>query len=335
MMDELPSLCTERREGRRKALDDPYLHRLQARHFVLYDVFPGLLCMTAVVLAGIRPIGITELALFFALWLLTGLGISAGYHRLFTHRSWDAVRPVRIALAIFGSMAGQGPVISWAAMHRRHHECTDRDGDMHSPNLHGATLRGRLRGLLHAHYTWMFRHPYPNVAFYAPDLVRDRDVVWVGTRYSWWIALGFVLPALVGAITHRSLWGAFMGFLWGGGVRMWVVGNSIWALNSVLHAFGTRRFTNAANHHDQSRNSWLLAILVWGEGWHNNHHAFPASASFGLEWFRPDLSFWVIRILERCGLAHNVRIPPRDRIAKRDQRHDGLHDTTEPTQQRS
>jgi len=299
-------------DRRRRAIDDPYLHKFQRRHFLLYNVTPGALSLVACGLLFVRPVSAIDGALFGALWLMTGLGISAGYHRLFTHKSWDAPRLVRATLAVWGSMAGMGPVISWAAIHRRHHECADGEGDMHSPNLHGKGARGRIRGFIHAHFTWMARHPYANVAFYAPDLLRDRTLVWIGRRYHTWVAAGVLVPTLVGGLVSGSWWGALTGFLWGGAVRMWVVGNSIWALNSVLHTMGSRRFQEHPT--DESRNSWLLALFAWGEGWHNNHHSFPASASFGLDWYRADLSYWFIRSLALVGLASDVRVPSRKKI---------------------
>jgi len=302
---------------RRLAVDSPYLHRLQRRHFVLFDVLPFFGAVAAIALAMQRMPTLLDGALFGVMWLATGLGISAGYHRLFTHRSYKAHPWLRVMLAVLGCMAGQGAVISWVAMHRRHHELADRDGDMHSPNLHGRSLLRRIAGFVHAHYTWMIRHEYPNVAHYAPDLLREPALVWVGRHYTLWVLLGLALPALVGGLVGQSAHAALTGFLWGGLVRMFVVGHSMWALNSFLHTIGSRPFRLAENPADNSRNNWLLGVLAWGEGWHNNHHAFPSSAWFGLAWYRIDLAYWFILAMKQLGLVHDVRLPSRERMAVR------------------
>ena len=299
------------RGSRRLAIETPYLHRMQLRHFILFNVVPFAGALAAVALAFVHPIGKLDLALFFGMWLLTGLGISAGYHRLFTHRSFKTTTPVRVAFAIAGSMAGLGPVISWVAMHRRHHQCADHDGDMHSPNLHGS----RLRGFIHAHVSWMIRHEYPNIVHYTPDLLEERAIVRTSRHYQTWVLLGLAIPTVIGGLVSGSLLGALTGFLWGGLFRMFVVGQSISALNSVLHSMGTRPF----HLHDNSGNSWLLGLLIWGEGWHHNHHAFPRSASFGLTWYHVDFAYWLILLLKRLGLAWEVKVPTPGQLAARHQ----------------
>jgi stearoyl-CoA desaturase (delta-9 desaturase) len=221
---------------------------------------------------------------------------------------------VSAALIVMGSMAGRGPMLSWAAMHRRHHELSDHEGDLHSPNLHGSTIVGRLRGFLHAHLTWMIEHDYPNVAHYVPDLVANRALVRVNGYYHSWVVLGLLIPAFIGGLVSGSLWGAFSGLLWGGVVRMFVVEQTMSAINSVMHTFGTRRFVTRDDH---SRNLGVMAFLAWGEGWHNNHHAFPYSAAFGLRWFEFDPGFLFIRTLQALGLAWNVKVPSREKIALR------------------
>jgi len=286
---------------------------MQLRHFVLFNVGPLLGTVAAVALALVHPVGKLDLALFLGMWLLTGLGVSAGYHRLFTHRSYKTTQAVRVALAIMGSMAGLGPVISWAAMHRRHHQCADDEGDMHSPNLHGRGLGGRVRGFIHAHVSWMVRHEYPNIVYYTPDLLEERALVRTSRHYLTWVLLGLAVPAAVGGAVSGSLLGALTGLLWGGAVRMFVVSQSISALNSVLHTIGSRPFRLP----DYSGNNWLLGLLIWGEGWHHNHHAFPRSASFGLAWYRADISYWFILLLARLGLAWEVRVPTAEQVAVR------------------
>lgn len=291
-----------------------HLHRLQRRHFILFDVLPFLGTLVALGLLFVRPIGAMELSLFFSFWLITGLGLTVGYHRFFTHSAFATHPVVSNMLIIMGSMAGRGPMISWAAMHRRHHELSDHEGDLHSPNLHGTTRFGRLRGLLHAQLTWMIRHDYPNVAHYVPDLIAQRSWVAVNGYYHGWVLLGLILPAVIGGLVSGSLWGALTGFLWGGVVRMFVVEQSMSAINSLNHTLGRRPFQTRG---DNSRNLGLMALFAWGEGWHNNHHAFPYSAAFGLYWFEFDPGFLFIRGLETLGLAWNVKLPTPEKISSR------------------
>lgn len=298
----------QRNKRRRLAIESPYLHRAQRRHFIMFNVLPSVGTVVAVVFALFHPIGIVEIGLFVAMWLLTGLGVSAGYHRLFTHRSFQAASSIRVLLVVLGSMAALGPVISWVAMHRRHHEYADKPGDMHSPNLHGSSLAGRIRGFVHAHVSWMIKHEYPNILHYAPDLLNDTAIVRASRFYRSWVILGLVLPAGIGGIVASSWLGALNGFLWGGVVRIFVVGQSINALNSVLHTVGTRSFATR----DNSRNSTLLGLLIWGEGWHHNHHTFPRSASFSLAWYRVDIAYWFILVLKALRLAWNVHVPTRE-----------------------
>src|SRR6201999_3226306 len=156
-----------------------HFHRLQRRHFVIFDVLPVVGTLVALGLLFYRPIGAVDISLFFGMWLLTGLGLTVGYHRLFTHRAFATGSVVSCMLIIMGSMAGRGPMLSWVAMHRRHHELSDQDGDLHSPNLHGTSIYQRLRGFLHAHLTWMIAHDYPNIAHYVPDLMAQPTLVTV------------------------------------------------------------------------------------------------------------------------------------------------------------
>ena len=291
-----------------------HLHRLQRRHFIVFDVLPFLGTLVALGLLVYRPVGAVDIGLFFSMWLLTGLGLTVGYHRLFTHRAFSTGLAMSCIFIVMGSMAGRGPMLSWVAMHRRHHELSDQTGDLHSPNLHGATTIGRLRGFLHAHLTWMIEHDYPNVAHYVPDLMAERTLVAVNRHYYTWVMLGLLIPAAIGGLATASLWGAVTGFLWGGMVRMFVVEQSMSAINSVTHIFGTRPFLT---RDDNSRNLGVMALLAWGEGWHNNHHAFPYSAAFGLRWFELDPGFLLIRLLEAFGLAWNVKVPSREKIALR------------------
>ncbi|MFB8006410.1 acyl-CoA desaturase [Nocardia sp. NPDC056000] len=294
-----------------KTVSNPYIHRLQRRHFLLFDILPIIGTAVAIGFLWVRPFGALEFGLLFGLWLITGLGITAGYHRLFTHRTFKATGWVAALLAIAGSMAGQGPVISWVALHRRHHECSDQEGDPHSPNLSGDGWRGALRGLAHSHFLWMHRHEYPNVVHYAPDLLKDRSLVRISRLYYWWIMLGLAIPALIGGLVTLSWTGAVSGLLWGGFVRIFVLEHIVWAINSFLHMFGTRPYDSRENSH----NGGIFALLTFGESWHNNHHAFPESPSFGLQWYRLDPGYWLIRLLAGAGLAWDLRMPSESRMA--------------------
>jgi stearoyl-CoA desaturase (Delta-9 desaturase) len=297
--------------GRQLTLSNPYLNRMQLRHFILFNALPAIGTIAAFVSAFFLPIGKLELGLFLSMWLLTGLGASAGYHRLFTHRAYKAATGVRVSLAILGSMVGLGPLISWVAYHRRHHELSDEPGDMHSPNMHGNRFIDGVRGLMHAQFAWEIKHEYPNVLHYAADLLRDPVIVRTSSLYEWWVLLGLALPAVVGGVLTSSWLGALSGFLWGGVVRMFVVRQSWLTLNSIFHVVGSQPFSLR----DNSRNIGILALFTWGEAWHQNHHAFPNSASVGLAWYRADLSYWLIRLLEKLGLAWDVRVPTKAQIA--------------------
>ncbi|MHA6159653.1 acyl-CoA desaturase [Pseudomonas sichuanensis] len=306
----------ERKDPKRKAISSPYFHRLQRKHFLLFDVLPILGVVLAIALAFIHPVSAVDIGLFVAFWALSGIGISVGYHRYFTHRSFKAKPMVGAALTVLGSMAGQGALLSWVAMHRRHHELSDQPGDPHSPNLHGPGLVAGIKGLVHSHFTWMKEHDYPNVAYYAPDLLRDPLVARTARHYYSWVALGLVLPAILGGLLSQSWWGALTGFLWGGAVRMFVVGHIIWSINSLLHRFGTRPYQSR----DFSRNGGVFGLLTFGEAWHNNHHAFPESPSFGLQWSVFDPGYWVIRGLNLAGLAWDLRVPSAQRRTSRKNR---------------
>jgi len=292
----------------------PALHRLQLRHFMLFDVLPLLGIVVAVALLPVLPPRPVDLLMFFVLWLATGLGLTVGFHRYFSHQSFKTTPVVAGVLLVLGSMAARGPMISWAAMHRRHHQKSDREGDLHSPNLHGPGAMGRLQGLVHAQFTWMVRHDYPNVTHYVPDLLRDKTMMRLNRNYYWWVALGLALPAAVGAVVTGTPAGAVTGFLWVGVVRLFVVEQTMSAINSVCHMFGRRPYEQTS---DDSRNNAWLALPSWGEAFHNNHHAFPASAAFGLRWYQPDPGYWFIGALAFLGLAWDVRRPSAEGMSRK------------------
>jgi len=294
----------------RRVVSSPYLHKLQRRHFLLFDILP--LLGVAATVALWRPPTAIDLTLFFTLWALTGFSLSIGYHRLFTHRAFRTYAPVRVLLTVFGCMAARSSMITWTSQHRRHHELADHDGDVHSPNLHGHTLAGRLRGLWYSHFTWMLEHDYPNVVHYVPDLLADKPVVKADRMYYRWILLGLATPALIGGVVSQSWMGALTGFLWGGVVRQFVVAQQVSALNSLTHMFGSRPFKMRDNN---SRNNALFGLITWGEGWHNNHHAFPSSANFGFRRYQLDPGYFVIRVMGWLGLAWDIRRPSPEAVA--------------------
>ncbi|MBL8998891.1 MAG: fatty acid desaturase, partial [Gemmatimonadetes bacterium] len=196
---------------------------------------------------------------------------------------------------------------------RRHHQHTDRPDDPHSPHVHGTSFLSLMRGLLHAHFGWFFSKA-PTQDFmrrYVPDLQADRLVASISRLFPFWVALGLLIPAGVGYLVTESWVGAFMGLVWGGLLRVLLVHHITWSVNSVCHLWGQRPF----NTHDESRNNPVFGVLALGEGWHNNHHAFPASAKQGLEWWQIDVSYLIIRLLSLVGLVRDIRIPPPERIA--------------------
>ena len=247
-----------------------------------------------------------DLVVFGVAYVLTGLGITVGFHRHFTHRAFKTGRAIRGALAILGTAAIEGPITAWVADHRKHHAFSDREGDPHSPHVgHGRGLRGALRGLAHAHLGWLFQHTQrASKQRYVPDLLADPMIRVIDRLTPLWIALGLAVPFGLGYALGGTLTAALTGLLWGGAVRIALLHHVTFSINSLCHFFGRRRFATD----DQSRNLLWLAPLSFGEAWHNNHHAFPTSAAHGMRWYERmlDPSAIVISALERVGLAWDV-----------------------------
>jgi stearoyl-CoA desaturase (delta-9 desaturase) len=257
----------------------------------------------------------SDIAVFLICYSLTGFGVTIGFHRHLTHRAFKAKRWVRGTLAILGSAAIEGPVISWVADHRKHHAFADIEGDPHSPHVdHGHGLKGALRGLFHAHVGWLFIHTHRgNKERYAPDLMKDPLIRWVDRTFVLWVIAGLAVPFLLGGLIGRSWEAALTGLLWGGAVRMLVVHHVTYSINSLCHFFGRQAFDTG----DESRNLAWLAPFTFGEAWHNNHHAFPTSFEHGMRRWQFDPSRYVIRGLEKMGLVWDVvRISP-DRQARK------------------
>ncbi len=251
-----------------------------------------------------RALHWNDLVVLAICYVLTGLGITVGFHRLLTHRSFKTKPWVRGVFAALGSCAVEGPVTAWVADHRKHHAFADQEGDPHSPHVgHGRGLKGVLRGLAHAHVGWLFIHTQRgSKERYAPDLIADPVVRWVDRTFFLWVAVGLLVPFALGWLIGGSLFAASTGLLWGGAVRMLLLHHVTYSINSLCHFFGRRRFDTD----DHSRNLFWLAPLSFGESWHNNHHAFPTSAHHGFRPWEIDISAMVIGGLERVGLAWDV-----------------------------
>jgi stearoyl-CoA desaturase (delta-9 desaturase) len=255
------------------------------------------------------------LAMIVGGWLFTGIGITIGFHRLLTHRSFDTYRGIKLTLVTLGALSVQGSPLVWCAVHRRHHELSDQPGDPHSPHLHGQGIWNALRGLWYAHTGWLFTGYWsaPNLWRYVPDLLDDPALVAVDRVYYVWVLVSLGLPAAIGGMATWSWQGALLGLVWGGLVRIAVTHHITWSINSICHVFGSRSYRTG----DDSRNNLLCGLLGLGEGWHNNHHAFPMSARHGLAWWQLDASWLVIRGLELVGLAWNVRLPSDKAMAEK------------------
>lgn len=281
-------------------------------------VIPFIGLAAAIVLLWGIAFDWTYLLILAGMYLVTAVGITVGYHRLFTHASFETPAVIRYLLAAAGSMAVQGPVIHWCAEHRRHHQHSDTQEDPHSPHMasHGSWGEGlfaTLRGAFHSHVGWLFAKPSENLDKYTRDLRRDPAVVLADREFIVWVVMGLVIPAVVGGLITMSATGMLLGFLWGGLVRVLLVHHVTWSVNSICHLWGTRPFES----HDESRNNPIVGFLAFGEGWHNNHHAFPTSARHGLRWWEFDLAYVMVRAMQTVGLARRVRVPDKVRLAEK------------------
>ncbi|HWZ20865.1 MAG TPA: acyl-CoA desaturase [Ktedonobacteraceae bacterium] len=255
---------------------------------IVVVVLPFLATLFAIALLWQRAVNWTDIELLIAFNVIAGLGITIGFHRMLTHRSFQPHPVVKFIFLAFGSMAVEGPGLQWAATHIKHHAHSDREGDPHSP----------VEGFWHAHLGWMFNINDADPNVYCRNLVRDPMVIFMSSTFILWVILSLAIPFAIGGWT---------GLLWGGLVRIFFTHHITWSVNSVCHTFGKREFETR----DRSRNEWVVGLLGFGEGWHNNHHAFPRSAFHGLHWWQFDLSGYVIWTLERVGLVRDVyRVSP-------------------------
>lgn len=258
-------------------------------------------------------VGWFDLALGAILYVVTGLGISLGFHRLFTHRSFRARRGLRIALAVAGSLAAEGSLISWVSHHRRHHVFADRDGDPHSPWTITSGAFRRIRGLFHAHMGWLFSGALSNPGRWSRDLLADRDVVVISRLAPLWPVASLALPFGIGWAVTGSITGAILAMVWAGAVRIGVLHHVTWSVNSLGHMFGKHPYRSG----DRSGNIGWLSVVSFGDSWHNSHHAFPALARHGCDRGQVDPSAAVLRVFEGVGWATKVRWPDPGILARR------------------
>ncbi len=282
---------------------------------VLVHVFvlvPMLALLAAVPLAWGWGLRWLDIGLALGFYYLSGFGVTVGFHRYFTHRSFKAGRRMRVALAIAGSLALQGDVISWVADHRRHHAFTDKDGDPHSPWLFGVTPAAVARGFWHSHMGWLFKREQTNAVRFTPDLIADPDIARISRQFPLWTVVSLLCPAVLGGLISMSWWGAITALFWAGLVRVAVLHHVTWSINSICHMIGERPWTSR----DRSTNVWPLAIASLGESWHNLHHADPTCARHGVDRGQLDMNARVIWAFEKFGWVHDVRWPTTKRMAR-------------------
>jgi stearoyl-CoA desaturase (delta-9 desaturase) len=287
--------------------------KLQGERFALglFVVIPFAAVIAAVPMLWGRYISLTDVLIAIGMYYLTGHGVTVGFHRYFTHGSFKAKRPMRVFLAIAGSMAVEGPIIRWVADHRRHHAYSDREGDPHSPWRYGESLAGLTKGFWHAHLGWMFEEEQTNQERFAPDLIADPDIARVSRSFGLLTGVSLLLPPLIGGLVTWSWLGALTAFFWGSLVRVFILHHTTWSVNSICHIVGKRPFSSR----DKSANFWPMALLAMGENWHNLHHAEPTSARHGVLRGQIDTSARIIWLFEKCGWIYDVRWPTRERLA--------------------
>ncbi|GAA2382643.1 acyl-CoA desaturase [Dactylosporangium salmoneum] len=283
-------------------------------HVAVYAfvIIPFLALIAAVPIAWGWGLAWLDVILAAVFYTVTCLGATVGFHRYFTHGAFKAKRALRIALAVVGSMAVQGPILHWVADHRRHHAFSDKEGDPHSPWLFGTSPAALARGFWHAHLGWVLERDLTNQERFAPDLLADRDMRVVHRLFGPLTIVTLLLPAVLGGLISWTWEGAVTAFFWAGLVRVTALHHVTWSVNSVCHMIGERPF--AAR--DRSANFWPLAILSMGESWHNLHHADPTSARHGVLPGQIDISARLIWLFEKAGWAWDVRWPTRERLAR-------------------
>jgi stearoyl-CoA desaturase (Delta-9 desaturase) len=278
-----------------------------------FVLIPFVALLAAVPVAWGGWLSWVDVAIAVGFYYLSGLGVTIGFHRYFTHGSFKAKRPLRIGLAVAGSLAIQGNVIQWVADHRRHHAFSDVECDPHSPWRYGDNVRGLVKGLFHAHVGWMFHRELSNRTRFAPDLSADRALVRVDRLFPLWVTISLLAPAAIGGLVTWSWAGALSAFFWASLVRVSLLHHVTWSINSICHVFGERPF--AVREGDRATNFWPLAIISFGESWHNLHHSDPTCARHGVMRGQIDTSARVIWLFEKLGWVYDVRWPRPERLA--------------------
>jgi stearoyl-CoA desaturase (delta-9 desaturase) len=291
---------------------EPREARFQRRLVLVVTILPFLGFIAAVWTLWGTGLSMLNAAIFLFFYAMTGLGVTVGFHRLFTHQSFETKPWVRNLLAIYGSMAIQGPVIRWVADHRRHHAFSDQPGDPHSPHLdEGPGIKGVLKGLWHAHIGWFWDDEQTSARRWAPDLVKDPAMRKIDSLFPLWALISFGTPPLLGFLFTGTLHGAVTAFIWGSLARIFLLHHVTWSVNSICHFYGKRPFETT----DFSTNNWLLSIISFGESWHNNHHAFPTSAVHGLERGQVDITGGTIKLLQKLHLARDIKVVSEKQLA--------------------
>jgi stearoyl-CoA desaturase (delta-9 desaturase) len=278
-----------------------------------FVVLPFAALIVAVPMAWGGWLTWTDVAIGGVMYVISGLGVTVGFHRYLTHGSFKAKRWLRVALAVAGSFAVEGNVTQWVADHRRHHAFSDQEGDPHSPWRFGSSFWGLTRGLYHAHMGWMFSRELSNRERFAPDLLADKDLRRVDRFFPLMVVISLLAPTLAGALLTWSWQGALTAFFWAGLIRIGLLHHVTWSINSVCHVYGERPFE--VRDGDKASNFWPLAIVSFGESWHNLHHADPTSARHGVLRGQIDISARVIWFFEKIGAAYSVRWPKAERLA--------------------
>ncbi len=290
-----------------------------------FVVLPLVAMAACIVMAfGYQMVTWLDVVMLIGGWYLTGLGITIGFHRMLTHGSFKAVAPIKFMWTALGSMAAEGSPIDWCKVHRRHHQFSDDHGDPHSPHLHGEGWWNAVKGFWHAHTGWLFTNAMSRDERekYVPDLIQDKMLMFFDRTFIWWVTASLVIPMIIGGLAAPFFYGAtvgaivkgaLLGLLWGGLARVCLSHHMTWSINSICHIFGSKDFKSA----DDSRNNVVFGVLSHGEGWHNNHHAFPTSARHGLKWWQFDLSWIIIRSLAAVGLVWDVKLPSERQLKMR------------------
>ena len=307
----MATLTAKQSKTAKITVTDAKLAALQGKFVFTLNAIASLGCILAFVQLYLGWVGWLDTILFLVMCALSLIGITAGYHRYLAHQTFQTNNLVKGILVICGAMAGQGSPFYWVANHRRHHQYSDRSGDPHSPYIDGERNLERWQGLWHAHIGWLFPKEVTNTSLFVKDLLPDPLLRQIHSHYLFFLLLGLLIPAVLGGVISQSWQGMLSGLLWGGLVRLFCAMQGGYVINSLTHVYGRRPFETG----DRSANNVWLAFPTGGEAWHNNHHAFPNSAKFGLHWWQIDPGYWVIRTLEAIGLVNNVKVPSAKAIA--------------------